>query len=567
MPWELEIHTIDVGPGESSLIVARNAALQATRSILIDGGRGAYAEIVNHKVQEVLNGQDLNVILVTHYDGDHSSGVANLLLADNLSILCREIAAIAAPYATTLLPMNGGGPQQVAAKVACAAYGAMIASWGINALLIQPLANGQPAQPAQTQYAAAADAGVVAVDAAIAQHAWPPAGEPTLITSAVPRRNAARFAGVAAATAYANQQPIQPAVENALFSILLGGVPDTARFPTNGIYSQARIIDIGAAGQPLEIYIRAVSGRIDYSAPNRPVPGLARVRTGAPPDLGTELFWNGQAPPAEQPAPNGAAPFAVVVSAPNANDQAADGQVWQSGQGAQVQAQQFLAGDRTNSLSIGLLIRFNDFQFFTAGDLPQQGENLLVNPLLQQQPLPDGANGFQPGPPPGLLRAFKCGHHGSNTSTSPALLQLQPAIALISCGASHGHPQQPVINRLQGQQGQPSPVALFFLTNCRYNRAHIPASPANNNGAPPAVGGGVVQDIAGNKSRIAGDNATNNMAAGRVRGDIELTITQAGSIAPLNQHTCFISYFENYPAFVGLPGNAVPGPVVIQSIW
>ncbi|MEV4772186.1 hypothetical protein [Micromonospora humida] len=42
MPWELEIHTIDIGVGEASLIIAEDPAVPGSRrSILIDGGLSA----------------------------------------------------------------------------------------------------------------------------------------------------------------------------------------------------------------------------------------------------------------------------------------------------------------------------------------------------------------------------------------------------------------------------------------------------------------------------------------------------------------------------------------------
>ena len=46
MPWRLEISTIDVGQGDSSLIIADDGNGQV-RSMLIDGGLGGYAETVH----------------------------------------------------------------------------------------------------------------------------------------------------------------------------------------------------------------------------------------------------------------------------------------------------------------------------------------------------------------------------------------------------------------------------------------------------------------------------------------------------------------------------------------
>jgi len=47
MAWTLDIHLIDVGQGECSLVVAQDLATGATRSMLIDAGHPVYARTVD----------------------------------------------------------------------------------------------------------------------------------------------------------------------------------------------------------------------------------------------------------------------------------------------------------------------------------------------------------------------------------------------------------------------------------------------------------------------------------------------------------------------------------------
>jgi hypothetical protein len=85
MPWQLEIHHIDVlFSGDATLIIVRETIPLAggapvVRSALIDGGRAAYALALNNYIAQELAGQRLNVIVVTHYQGDHVNGISELL--------------------------------------------------------------------------------------------------------------------------------------------------------------------------------------------------------------------------------------------------------------------------------------------------------------------------------------------------------------------------------------------------------------------------------------------------------------------------------------------------------
>lgn len=96
MTWSLEIHHIDlIGSGDSTLIVARNDGAGGhaaqIRTVLIDGGRLGHAGRIDAyltaAVPEFANGtDDLDVMVVTHYDADHMGGVRGLLARRNTQL-------------------------------------------------------------------------------------------------------------------------------------------------------------------------------------------------------------------------------------------------------------------------------------------------------------------------------------------------------------------------------------------------------------------------------------------------------------------------------------------------
>lgn len=78
MPITLEIHHIDVGPGDSTLILVKNNNI-IQKSVLIDAG-----ETINNAnvVDNYLAGEGVNrldVMIATHYDKDHFRGLRHLL--------------------------------------------------------------------------------------------------------------------------------------------------------------------------------------------------------------------------------------------------------------------------------------------------------------------------------------------------------------------------------------------------------------------------------------------------------------------------------------------------------
>ncbi len=100
-----------------------------------------------------------------------------------------------------------------------------------------------------------------------------------------------------------------------------------------------------------------------------------------------------------------------------------------------------------NPASIGCTLTFHQFSYFTAGDLPSEDEEKL---------------GL------GHMCAFKCGHHGAETSTSKKFVKaLLPSAAFISSGHhNHDHPRQSVLDILCGAKS----LQRFYTTNCEPDR-------------------------------------------------------------------------------------------------
>lgn len=86
----------------------------------------------------------------------------------------------------------------------------------------------------------------------------------------------------------------------------------------------------------------------------------------------------------------------------------------------------------SNASSIVLNIKLNDIKFLFTGDMGVDEERILLNKNIQ-------------------FDVLKVGHHGSNTSSSDALIQHPFSYALISAGVNnrYKHPHKEVIERLE----------------------------------------------------------------------------------------------------------------------
>ncbi|MCK5611771.1 MBL fold metallo-hydrolase, partial [Candidatus Pacearchaeota archaeon] len=94
-----------------------------------------------------------------------------------------------------------------------------------------------------------------------------------------------------------------------------------------------------------------------------------------------------------------------------------------------------------NSNSIALLITFNDFDYFTGGDLTSKAEKSLAKGIKN-------------------CDAYHVNHHGSSSSSVIDFIEkLDPEVSIASNGTKHGHPTKKVAGRLLGIESK------FYQTN------------------------------------------------------------------------------------------------------
>ncbi|GAA3639202.1 MBL fold metallo-hydrolase [Microlunatus ginsengisoli] len=519
MPFRLEISTLDVGQGDSSLIIADDGNGQV-RSMLIDGGLSGYGPTVHGYVADRLAraGSDgLDHIVVTHYDADHVGGVLAILLSDNLTAICRCLATAA------ISAWDAAAASSDAQRTAAAAAAAAAAGWGCytaghDFAYLAVKAGAEAAalklpgsNTLEDNAAAGAQVGLALAGGSYAN--------PKLIRTPQSCGGAAIVAGV---STYHGKDNILPArrqlfAENRILERIRGAL--NGCFHTGGLYRATEVIDTGASPGIPDNWAYFVGGAVPLWSNDIPLaPGVNRTRTSITPmSLGNEVLW--RSGPRSVAAPAGS-PAAFLVTGL--------GYVW----GRQTGAPPINSGQRQNDVAIGLAIRFGNFFFFTAGDLPGQGELLVAPRLLGTGfPNPQGGAAFAPAT---RIAAFKVSHHGAASSTPAAYLQaINAQTAFISCGKnkfgkdSDPHPTQAVVDRLDVA------VPRFYLTNCKYTTQHIPAS----DGEDQLV-------LVGNRSRVCGDNADVNLQADRARGNAMLTLTEAESTGTNATQQFHVMYWE-----------------------
>jgi beta-lactamase superfamily II metal-dependent hydrolase len=188
-----------------------------------------------------------------------------------------------------------------------------------------------------------------------------------------------------------------------------------------------------------------------------------------------------------------------------------------------------------NAKSIGLLIQFNNFKYYVAGDLTRFQEDGCNNPNVV-------GNSFQPGVRArvnnadnmaGRVLAMKTSHHGANTSSSRIFInQLRPSAAILSVSEPnrrYSHPAARTINVLDGYPETP------ILSTNDIHHEHPPTPPPppqrpiryyltgyqNPDINPPTGYGGDASETAGNPS-----------VRPRSPGHIKLTVTENQSLRP-----------------------------------
>jgi hypothetical protein len=546
MPWELEIMTIDVGQGESSLIIARDNAIGGqTRVMLIDGGLAQCAQTVHECIVARLHNYGIariDHIVVGQYDGDHSRGVMALLVADNLDLMLGIVADSAARNAFGAAGRFPGNVLRQIASATAAASATLLGAYDkvghLDAVVADAAGNAADAlvfAPGTTPAQAAArglDVGIETAENAMHLN-------PNLWRKAPRRSTLARAIGIAAGT-LAGAVPVRSAAAKTVgFARARTGVSLDSRFLTNGLYRSVSVIDLGDTPHTPDSYANVIAGMIPILGEGAvSIPAVERRRISlAPADLGTEVLWH-----------TGTLAMAAPAGSPAMFLMAVRKYMWRAAPGACPIA----SGQPNNDDCIGLVLRFGGFFFYTGGDLCSLGEDLIANAIMANQlPNPQGGPAFAL---PDRFAAIKCGHHGSLHSTSNAFLNIiRPRVALISCGRNQSgigdnHPAQALIDRLHAHPD----VANFYLTNCNYYTLHIPASNGDNQLVPPPA-------FAPNYSRVCGDSAARNMAVGRQRGNICLNINQVeANAAPGAGRQFTITYFDD--------DNVAMGPMHVPAV-
>lgn len=139
---------------------------------------------------------------------------------------------------------------------------------------------------------------------------------------------------------------------------------------------------------------------------------------------------------------------------------------------------------QANDASVAWLLKFENFRYYTAGDLPSSKEDLLLNDIA-----PD-SSGIH-------LCAFKTGHHGSKESSSNTFLtRTAPRAAFVSCGYhSYRHPNQQLMGRLKDKN-----VQRIYLTNCFFNRKE--ANPSHTDNQSVVDKSTLVARVAGSRQHL-----------------------------------------------------------------
>ena len=520
MAWILEIHTLDVGRGESSLIIAIDAANGHSRSMLIDAGRTNVSSMVNNYVRNALQNHGLNHldhIVTSHYDVDHSEGITQILASDNLEANAEVIgdAAGAAAFAAA--------GQTVQQQIAAGAAAAVVAVGGgyddgqgsddSNQAVVAGQQAAQMAIAPGTPNATAATLGQQ-----FGRHFLANAMiDNSTIILGTPRGNtAARAAGLAAGTLQGTSNARSDTAADAVWQAIVAGARPIGQFPTFGLYQSTNVIDTGDQADMPATYRLAVTERINFSGSEVEAIGLDRTRTSLEAtDLGAEVLWS-----------TGGNVQAVPAGAPTMHLVAANRYTWR----APPHTNPIAIAVDNNADSLAFVLRFGNFWFYTGGDLPTAGEDLVATGVMNYGLLNPAGGTFAT---PAAISAFKCGHHGAHTSTSEDFLEtIEPSIAFISCDAMYEHPAQATIDNLLDADT----MRRFYLTNCKYQTVGIPASNGVNQLLPPNENG----------SRVCGDNVSPNLQPGRNRGHIQATITEAvAGMPPGPGRVVQIDYFDN----------------------
>lgn len=121
--------------------------------------------------------------------------------------------------------------------------------------------------------------------------------------------------------------------------------------------------------------------------------------------------------------------------------------------------------NKNNCNSLALMLDFDGFVYYTAGDLPTRGENEIVHYYL-------GGKYETLDPNKKVIFGYKVSHHGSNSACGEDIQLLAPLYAFISCGDVSGpiHPGTDTVKSLVKMQS----VSKVYCTSWR-NPIPIPS--------------------------------------------------------------------------------------------
>jgi beta-lactamase superfamily II metal-dependent hydrolase len=169
-----------------------------------------------------------------------------------------------------------------------------------------------------------------------------------------------------------------------------------------------------------------------------------------------------------------------------------------------------------NPSSVGFLIEYGNFRYYTAGDLEKLQEEAVAKTLN-----PTDSD---------HVCAFKLSHHGSEGSTSEAFLKrLRARAAFVSCGDLNGfgHPKPSVLTLLEEAKTKGAmTLQNYYLTSCGGAQSRL--------NLPGCIGVKQTKPLPGTTSRVAG--GTNQP------GHIVLTVTSANAAA--TPHAFSVVYWD-----------------------
>lgn len=188
------------------------------------------------------------------------------------------------------------------------------------------------------------------------------------------------------------------------------------------------------------------------------------------------------------------------------------------------------SGDLENRLSLAFKIKFNNFIYFTAGDIESPQEAIIAQHLNPTFRLGQSAGSS--------ISAFKVSHHGSANSTARGFIyRLGAKAAFVSVGQiakfqNTTLPTARVINDLQAV----ATLRNYFLTDCGYPMKYIVSAKTSQQAGKSRVAGGDSKRIV-----RGGKNIRRELPK---KGHIVLTVNENGSTN--NTPNFDVSYWYSY---------------------